>query len=79
MTDLTTQPLPNQGERVRVFVPHDVTFNLEKMNKITAGVLHKLGCPACHSGRFLDFVTLHDYVVNPQTLEVQAVAVAQAM
>ena len=64
MTDLNPQPLPPQGERVRVFIPKEVAFDLVKMNKITADVLKKLGCAGCHSGRTLDFVSLQHFVVN---------------
>ena len=70
MPELNPQPLPPLGERVRVYVPQDATYNLEKMNKITASVLSKLGCGACHSGRVLDFVALNEFIVNPKTLEV---------
>ncbi len=70
MSELNPQPLP---PRVRVYVTHDVAYDLKKMNAITASVLGKLGCGGCHSGRFLDFVTLQDFVVNPQTLGVQEV------
>ena len=68
--DLNPQPLPPHGERVRVYISHETAFDLGKMSRVTANVLAKLGCGGCHSGRVLDFVTLHEYVVNPQTLEV---------
>jgi hypothetical protein len=71
MSELNPQPLPPHGERVRIFIPNDVAFDLNKMNKITAAVLGKLGCGGCHSGRILDFVSLQDFIVNPKTLEVQ--------
>ncbi len=64
MPELNPQPLPPHGERVRVFVPHDMAYDLNKMNKITADVLNKLGCGGCHSGRILDFVSLQNFVVN---------------
>ena len=70
MADLNPQPLPPRSDRIRIFVSHDVSFDLKKMNKITASVLDKLGCGGCHSGRILDFVALQDFVVNPKTLEV---------
>lgn len=70
MSELNPQPLPPRAERVRIFVPNEVAFDLKKMNKITASVLDKLGCGGCHSGRILDFVTLQDFVVNPKTLDV---------
>ena len=70
MPELNPQPLPPSSERVRVFVPSGVTYDLDKMHRITASVLGKLGCGGCHSGRILDFVTLQDFVVNPKTLDV---------
>jgi hypothetical protein len=70
MADLNPQPLPPRSDRIRVFVPHEAAYDLQKMNKITASVLAKLGCGGCHSGRILDFVSLHDFVVHPKTLEV---------
>jgi hypothetical protein len=77
MADINPQPLPPSSSRVRVYVPHDVAYSMEKMNQVTASVLGKLGCGGCHSGRVLDFVTLQDFVVNPATLDVQAVQVQQ--
>lgn len=74
MSDLNPQPLP---PRVRVFLPRDVAYDLGKMQKITEQVLGKLGCEGCHSGRILDFLTLEDFVVNPETLEVQEVIAGQ--
>lgn len=71
MPDIHPQPQPNLPGRVRVFVPYDVDFNLEKMNKITADVLRQLGCAPCHSGLDLEFIRMRDYVVNPGSLEVR--------
>jgi hypothetical protein len=78
MADLNPQPLPPRADRVRIFVPREVAFDLAKMQKVTAAVLGKLGCSGCHSGRILDFVTLQDFVVNPKTLEVNEVVAPQA-
>ncbi len=68
MAELNPQPLP---PRVRVFLSRDATYDLAKMQKITATVLGRLGCEGCHSGHVLDFQTLQDFVVNPETLEVR--------
>jgi hypothetical protein len=73
MAELNPQPLPPRANVVRIHVPTDVAYDLEKMQKITAAVLEKLGCGGCHSGRVLDFVTLDEFVVEPSTLEVQEV------
>lgn len=69
MADLNPQPLPP----VRIHVSSDVLYDLDKMQKVTATVLEKLGCAGCHSGRVLDFIHLDEFVVNPQTLELQNV------
>lgn len=71
--ELPQDPIPTRAERVKVYVTRDVLFNLEKMTKVTKQVLGKLGCDNCHSGRFLDFIQIQDYVVNPKTLDVQEV------
>ncbi len=62
--------VPAFNNRVTVHVPRDVAYSLEKMTKVTANVLGKLGCGGCHSGRILDFQIIEDFVVNPKTLEV---------
>lgn len=56
---------------VNVSVPTEALYDVKKMRKITDSLLGKLGCPACHSGFDLRFRELRDFVVNPQTLEVQ--------
>ncbi len=65
------------GGIVNVYVPKDVAFDLAKMNKITADVLGRLGCPGCHSGRILHFKSLEDFVVNAnlQVQEINALGV----
>ena len=70
MPELNPQPLPPRAGVVRVNVPMSVAYDLEKMQKVTASVLEKLGCGGCHSGRILDFVHIDEFVVNPATLEV---------
>lgn len=66
MADLNPQPLPP----VRINVNAKMLGDLGTMQKITAEVLGRLGCPGCHSGRVLDFVHLDEFTVNPDTLEV---------
>jgi hypothetical protein len=66
--ELNPQPLP-PVERIRIHLSSDTTYDLKKMNKITAAVLARIGCAGCHSGRIIEFQTIHDYVINPKTLE----------
>ena len=61
MADLNPQPL---------YVATKTLYDIEAMQKVTAQVLDKLGCPGCHSGRVLDFIELEQFVVNPESLEV---------
>jgi len=68
MSDLNPQPLP-PGERIRIYVSPEVTYDLKKMNKVTANILGRLGCGGCHSGRILEFQAISEFVINPQTLE----------
>ncbi len=46
------------GRTVRVFVPPDVANKLQSMQSVTAEIMKRLGCAACHSGRFLLFEQL---------------------
>jgi hypothetical protein len=68
---INPQPLP--PSQVRVLLTRDVAYSLEKMQKVTATVLGRLGCGGCHSGHILDFRVIQDFVVNPKTLEVTEV------
>jgi hypothetical protein len=65
---LNPQPLP---PKVRIAVTRDVAYDLNKMQKVTATVLGKLGCEGCHSGHILEYLLVQDFVVNPKTLDVQ--------
>lgn len=66
---LPQDPVPFRP--VNIYVTRDVAFNLEKMQKVTADILNRLGCGQCHSGRILFFHSLEDFVVNPKTLGVE--------
>lgn len=52
------------GNVVRVSVPAKVAFDLASMQKVTASILDRFGCPACHSGLDIRFDMMHDFVVN---------------
>jgi len=77
MERLNPQPLPPRESVVRVYVNREVAYDLEKMQKVTAQVLDRLGCGGCHSGRVLDFWHLEEFVVNPATLEVEEIVGGQ--
>jgi len=68
MAGLPQDPVPLRT--INIAVSHDVARNLGKMQKITANVLGRLGCPECHSGHILLFQEIREFVVNPKTLDV---------
>ena len=72
-TRMQQESMMFRTNRVRVYVTRDMSYNLEKMMKVTKQVLGKLGCDGCHSGRMLDFIMLEDFVVNPKTMNVEEV------
>ena len=55
---------------IRTVVPSDVLFSLDKMQRVTANLLGRLGCPTCHSGFDIRFVRETDFLVNAKTLDV---------
>ncbi|HXI86131.1 MAG TPA: hypothetical protein VNH64_01630 [Parvularculaceae bacterium] len=59
--------------RVSVYVPREITYDLEKMQAVTKNILGQLGCPACHSGHIFDFITRESFVVNQKSLAVNKV------
>jgi hypothetical protein len=60
------------GRTVTVAVSPDVAYDMKKMQKVTATLLGRLGCPGCHSGFDIRFRQLLDFVVNPKTLELES-------
>jgi hypothetical protein len=72
MAELNPQPLPPRS-KVAIYVSTKTLYDIQAMQKVTAQVLEKLGCPGCHSGRVLDFIELEQFVVNPESLEVTEV------
>ena len=57
-------PITSRANAVRVTLPVDVAFDLERMQQATAHVLERLGCPRCHSGWDIRFEIFRDYVVG---------------
>ena len=60
-------PLPwATGRTIRVTVPHDVHFNIEKMQRIQKDILGRLGCGACCSGWDIRFDIERSFLVDAQ-------------
>lgn len=74
LNELNPQPLPPiERNRIRIYVTPDVTYDLKKMQKVTATILGRLGCGGCHSGRILEFLDIQEFVINPKSLEPQEI------
>jgi hypothetical protein len=52
------------GNVVRVTIPAKVAHDLSSMQKVTASVLGKLGCEACHSGFDIRYDVVREFVVD---------------
>jgi hypothetical protein len=74
MANSHTAAQPRVDRTIRVVVPFDVAFALDKMQKVTSNLLGRLGCPNCHSGWDIRFIHERDFVVNPKTLDVQSLS-----
>lgn len=59
---IDTVPLPERT--VRVTVPARIAFDLGSMNKVTASILGRLGCPGCHSGWDIRFDIARNFAVD---------------
>lgn len=57
--------LSRRGTSVRVALPADVAFNLDKFQKFTRDLAERLGCKPCLSGAACWFVLEQNFVVNP--------------
>ena len=57
---------------IHVALPSHGIEGLDKVNKIVASALGKVGCPHCFSGWDIRF-SPGDLVVNPQSLEVNTI------
>lgn len=55
---------------VYVRIPASAAYDLEKMNRITKGILGKLGCPGCHSGFDIRYLLEREFIVN-EKLEIR--------
>lgn len=75
---LPQDPVPAsayRGDAVRVVIPAKVAFNLDEFTKVVANLAERLGCKPCLSGRACLFLFERDFVVNPQSLEVEPAGV----
>jgi hypothetical protein len=55
----------------RVVVPAKVAFDIDSMTKLLGKLGERLGCERCLSGASCHFILERDFVVNPETLELE--------
>jgi hypothetical protein len=56
--------ISSSGNLVRVTIPAKVANDLASMQKVTASVLGKLGCEACHSGFDIRYDVVREFIVD---------------
>jgi hypothetical protein len=54
-----------RGSVVRVVVPADVSYNLDRFQKTLANLAERLGCKPCLSGAACQFLLEKDFLVDP--------------
>jgi len=54
---------------VTVTIPHDVGFDLKKIQKIQADLVARLGHASCYSGFDILFRQEREFAVNPGSLD----------
>ena len=72
---LPSDPVPvsaSRGEAVRVVIPASVAFNIDQFTQVVQNLAERLGCKPCLSGRACFFLFERDFVVNPQSLELES-------
>jgi hypothetical protein len=57
--------LSRRGAAVRVALPADIAFNLDKFQKFTRDLAERLGCKPCLSGAACQFLLERDFIVDP--------------
>jgi hypothetical protein len=57
-------PEPCPWRPVKVYVDHEIQFNLEKMFAVQQRVLGLLGCPGCYSGFAIEYGEIDQFVVS---------------
>ena len=71
---LPSDPIPVstfRSDPVRLVIPAKVAFNLDEFTKVVGNLAERLGCKPCLSGRACLFLLERDFVVNPESLEIE--------
>ena len=65
--------ISRDGRTVTVTIPHEVGFDLRKIQEIQAALVARLGHPGCYSGRDILFQQEVEFSVDAKTLELRSV------
>lgn len=65
--------LARETGAIRVTLPAEVAFNLDKFTAAVKNLAERIGHPQCLSGMDIRFLLEREFAVNPQTLAVDAV------
>lgn len=58
---------------VTVTIPHDIGFDLKKIQKIQEDLVARLGHQGCYSGFDILFRLESDFIVNPKSQQIEAI------
>ena len=61
------------GKTITVYVPHEVAYDLEKIQRVQAALVNRLGHTTCYSGYDIYFKQEEIYSVNARTLDLNPV------
>ncbi len=59
---------------LRVVLPAKVAFDLGSIQRVLENLSRAIGCEACFSGRSCIFQMENDWVVNPESLELEGIS-----
>ena len=76
MEKLQNLPVLGATNLVRVSMPAEAYFNLDKFQRVQKDILGRLGCPACTSGYDIRY-TLHRRFLVDEKLNVNPIALPQ--
>ena len=58
----SNDPMP--ARQVRVTMPREVSYDLNKVNEAVAGIVGKLGCSPCCSGFDIEFLHQREFILD---------------
>lgn len=58
---------------IRVTMPAEVAFNLDKFTAAVKNLAERIGHPNCISGQDISFLLEREFLVNPATLAVESI------